>query len=772
MDRFNRTPKQLTLALAALAIGAVAAVMLLAGGVPAQAASTQPQIKPVKMDDPHHQHKPEECSSKDPAEVVSSGHIAIFEVYWDDENKILVNNPCPPTVNVEVHQETDNRGRPIGDPTYSVIRVASDINIDNTIFHVPSGYEETLVTTGDVLSNKSVNHYPFLDVGDNQTAWIVSECPHDHAPEPGQFCVGFSTHLLHQEDWDEIGFQFETLRQPGLAVDDRGHAFAFHTIGDDDFPENEPHPIWSTAEPDKNEIVLEGGAYRHPNWAFTKAGTYEFQVHVKAVPNKSRDGGPISHAEAETSLVRTYTFHVGHFADLNVQVDAAESATGTDPLEPGDEVTITVIAGNAGPDDATHTEVDITLPDGLTYQSSDSADYNPTSGVWSVGTLASDDNETLTIQATVDSNTRGQAQTISAEIHALEDIGSSTVVELDPHTDDNTAEATVTPLVAANTDPIGQLILSVPENSVSTAAQKVLVGDFLVYDPDGDDLTLTTSGSGKENFTYRFTNQASDGTNLPDGVKRVLIEVAEDADLDYEYKNSYTIFVDVSDGKGPLGNADTAAADYTVRVSIMLTDVSDGFTRSVPENSPGDTAVGDPIPVNLGEGSGNPTHGLSGTGHDKFTVTAVAGGAQIWVAQGATLNHEDNPSFYLTLHAGDTPSNSQQIPVRIVVEDDPHEHLTVTLVPDVTTQTIHQYVNFTATVSNSPVASDRLKYRWSANNVGGGHSFSGNTYSLTQSETHDQAVKRKYEFYVWFVNNRGHTVQSASDTVVITWTAN
>ena len=435
-----------------------------------------------------------------------------------------------------------------------------------------------------------------------------------------------------------------------------------------------------------------------------------------------------------------------------------------------DEVTITVTAANAGPDEATHTEVDITLPDGLTHQASDSTDYDSASGVWSVGTLASGSSEALTIRATVDPNTHNLAQTVSAEIHALEDIGSSSVVELDPHTDDNTAEATVTPVEATNVDPEGQLILSVAENSVSTATQKVLVGDFLVYEPDsGDTLAVTESGAGHENFTYSTTNYASDGTKLPDGVNRVLVEVADDADLDYEYEKSFAIEVGVSDGKDHVGNED-ASIDHAVRLSIMLTDVSDGFTRAVAENSTGGTAVGTFIPVTLG--GGNPAYRLSGTGHDKFTVTSVTDGAQISVAQDAILNHEDRASFDLTLHASDNLSNSEDIAVRIVVEDDPNERLAVTLVSDVDTQTVHGTVHFTATVSNSPVASDQLKYRWSGWDVGGGNAFAGNTHSLTHSETYGRAVQREYEFHVWFLNDRGQTEQETTDTVVITWTAN
>ena len=117
-DRYNgmntmyRKRMQLSVvAVAALAIVAVAVVMLLAGGAAAQATSAPDsgsghdrpqQTDPTPTPTPRHA-TPEPCPEEDgnsnvQAKVVSSGHIALFDVYWNDDEGELTQNPCPPTV--------------------------------------------------------------------------------------------------------------------------------------------------------------------------------------------------------------------------------------------------------------------------------------------------------------------------------------------------------------------------------------------------------------------------------------------------------------------------------------------------------------------------------------------------------------------------------------------------------------------------------------------------------------------------------------------------
>ena len=140
-------PLQLSVfAVAALAIVAVAAVMLMSGGAAAQA--TTATVSPnddgggaLQQTDPtptprHATPEPcpeEEGNTNTQEGVVSTGHIALFDVWWNDDEGELTNNPCPPTV-----EHVPGRPRQGNKPATPARddRTASNINIEQTIIHV------------------------------------------------------------------------------------------------------------------------------------------------------------------------------------------------------------------------------------------------------------------------------------------------------------------------------------------------------------------------------------------------------------------------------------------------------------------------------------------------------------------------------------------------------------------------------------------------------------------------------------------------------------
>ena len=204
-----------------------------------------------------------------------------------------------------------------------------------------------------------------------------------------------------------------------------------------------------------------------------------------------------------------------------------------------------------------------------------------------------------------------------------------------------------------------------------------------------------------------------------------------------------------------------------------------GIERSVPENSAAGVAVGAPVPVLQQDPGDAHNFNLTGSGADKFTLSTKSDGVQIMVASGAVLNYEDFSSYDLNLTVSDgkgrlgnaDASVDDSIPVRIVVQDDPNEQLTITLEADLTTQTIGQDVRLTARVHNSPVASDRLSYLHHEQNVGGGDSLAELTHYATRTVTWNGApLSREYDIMV-FVTSDGHNEQQAiSGKVVIAWT--
>ena len=163
-----------------------------------------------------------------------------------------------------------------------------------------------------------------------------------------------------------------------------------------------------------SDIGMETGQYRPMQFAFTKPGVYRVQVNVQGHVRKERPTGHtgewerISPDDTITSPVQWYTFHVGDLADLGVAVEASDPAP-----EVETDLTLTVTASNAGPNAAEVTEVQVNLPEGLTYSSHDTASgtYDSATGVWSVGSMEAPTGDdpteaTLTITVSAAANTQ------------------------------------------------------------------------------------------------------------------------------------------------------------------------------------------------------------------------------------------------------------------------------------------------------------------------------------------------------------------------------
>ena len=604
----EKTTQLSVMAVAALAVFAVAAVMLLSGGAPAQADTASlapdsggghlwpeqpgpgqgpgPGPTPGPTPEPTPQQTvPEECLTP-PVDVVSSGHYAIFEVYWNTGDSNLVNNPCPP----EVTHNADE----------TVTREASHIDIGHTIMHVSGDANLTPRANNAADYRKWPFLYPdAVDTNDNHmieasevgapystNVWALHDCSHDANPPPTEsdLCMGVSAGLLRSDDWRHIDFEMESVREPGIGVADRGQAFVFYKY--DDVPAGEDQVLWGTHNAADTGIDIDAGEYLHPRWAFTQPGTYQFQVHVNGVPD-----GDWTEAHSLTSVVRTYTVHVGTMADLSIGVTATpESAS------PGDDVTVTISASNGGPDTATSTKVDVSLPEGLTLATSppkaplaSTGTYDSTTDVWTIGNLAKDTSATLTITATVAEGTRGTEQKVKATIYATEHIGSSDVVELDPNTENNMGMDTVTVTSIPNDEPTLGIMCSVIE--FSKPGTKVC-DPVKVTDPNtSDTLTFGLTGDGADHFAVQSVSN------------KAQIVVAQGANIEHATRSSYSLTLTVSDGKDDHGNAD-ASVDDSLDVMIMVRDFTVSLSASKTNPAVGEevtftvTLENPPVPVN------------------------------------------------------------------------------------------------------------------------------------------------------------------------------
>ena len=581
-------------AVAALAIVAVAAVMLLAGGNPVQATATiiAPGVEGNSMpqqQDPRHA-APEACPAEgQAAAVVDSGHYALFDVYWnDDEEGELTNTVCPPEATYTREQKTNVDGEPIpGEYTYTYTRSPSSINITAdppTIIHVPNTAMVTL-NESDYPEDKYREVWHADDAenpnGDgDRMVWVLPACPPDGSSD-SNLCISFSAALLNPDDWAEntkIEFIVTHVHQVDIDRQDRRYVLVY------DVPDTGPVLRWYSADQDVDQVLVAPGEYDRPMWVFPSRGAYEFQVFIKGHPN-TKKSDPVSTDRSVSSDFRRYILHVGAGADLGVSASVEPAlATGDTTLDPGDNVTIEITASNAGPDTAPSAKVDVALPEGLTYLSHNTATgtYDSTAGAWTINQFANGASATLTITATVDADTRGKALTAKATISATETVttnsGTYDVPVPDKTPDNNMDTGTTMVASGANVDPMFQITRSVPENSLPEAT---VGAPIAVREPNsGDTLAFSLAGEGSGNFTVETVDGGAQ------------IKVAANSYLNHEDTPTYNVTLQVSDGKDSNGNADSSV-DHTIAVRVAVDDVSEpvGVRLTAPSTAVAGTAV-------------------------------------------------------------------------------------------------------------------------------------------------------------------------------------
>ena len=164
-------------------------------------------------------------------------------------------------------------------------------------------------------------------------------------------------------------------------------------------------------------------------------------------------------------------------------------------------------------------------------------------------------------------------------------------------------------------------------------------------DPDGTTPTYSITGANPGNFAIgASTGQITTGQML-----------------DYETTASYIITVRAQDPGG-------LSASATVTINVVDANEPpvfsrDSYNRSVYENSPAGTAVGQPITAADTDAL---TYSLSGNGAASFAVDA---NGQITVAVGSSLDYETTNSYSLTLTATDTSGGADTAGVSIGILD-------------------------------------------------------------------------------------------------------
>ena len=207
----------------------------------------------------------------------------------------------------------------------------------------------------------------------------------------------------------------------------------------------------------------------------------------------------------------------------------------------------------------------------------------------------------------------------------------------DGHGQNKTAQAQTTQQVGAGTNRAPEFgdLTATREVAENTAANDNVGAVVAATDADSDSLTYSLIGADATSFTIDGNGQ---------------IKVGSSTTLNFESaKKSYTVIVQVHDGKNANGGADTTIDD-TIVVTIDVTDVNEApefnsatATRSIAENSLENATVGAPVTATDPDAGASLTYSLSGADASSFTID---NNGQIKVKTGTTLDHEATKNSY------------------------------------------------------------------------------------------------------------------------------
>ena len=317
----------------------------------------------------------------------------------------------------------------------------------------------------------------------------------------------------------------------------------------------------------------------------------------------------------------------------------------------GDTVVFTVDLANGGPDGASGVEVTDLLPPGLTHlaDTTTSGTYDPSTGVWSVGSVAAGTTETLTVTATVAAS---GSLTNSAQVTAADQVDPDSVPANDVAGEDDQDSAGVSSLEADlalaktvddATPDVGDTITFTLtlDNAGPDAATDVAVTDVL---PLGLSFVSSTASAGSYDVA---TGVWSVGTLAAAGTATLSLTVlvtADDGGADV-VNTAQVAASDLFDPDSTPANDDATEDDQASvvvspqRVDLELVKSVDTATAAFGDtvtftvalaNAGEDTATGvevtDAVPGSLTGVTVTPSRGTYDSASGVWTVGSLAGG--------------------------------------------------------------------------------------------------------------------------------------------------
>ena len=243
-------------------------------------------------------------------------------------------------------------------------------------------------------------------------------------------------------------------------------------------------------------------------------------------------------------------------------------------------------------------------------------------------------------------STTGQLQTSVALDHEINDTYSVTVTVSDGNGGTDSIAVTIH-ITNTNEIPVftegDSASRSIPEN---TAAGIDIGNAVSATDGDADALLYTLGGTDAAAF----------------GIVSTTGQLQTRAALDHETKDTYSVSVNVSDGKG---------GSDSIPVTISVTDVNeapvfsegDDATRFIAENTASSVDIGPPVEATDEDDGDTLAYSLSGTDATSFSIVSTTG--QLKTSE--ALDYETKAFYSVAVNASDSEGGSATIAVTIRV---------------------------------------------------------------------------------------------------------
>ncbi|QDV69471.1 Large cysteine-rich periplasmic protein omcB precursor [Rosistilla carotiformis] len=473
------------------------------------------------------------------------------------------------------------------------------------------------------------------------------------------------------------------------------------------------------------DLVSGGTATLNLTARVISAGTKTNSAQVTAAGQADVDSTPNNNDPTEDDQASVAV--TPQVADLSL----TKVADSTSP-NVSQNVVYTITLNNAGPSAATGVQVVDLLPSGIAFVSAQPSigSYDSNSGLWTVGSIGSNNNQTLILTGRIDSV---GAKTNVAEVTASDQFDSDSTPGNGATTEDDRAEVTVTPQTAdlSLAKTVNDASPNVGENvtftlTVSNSGPNQATG-VRVLDELPTGMTFVSS-SGSQGVYDSGTGVWNVGTISNSGTATLrIVATAGNAGLNAnsaEIIASDQLDPDSTPGNGVPGEDDTAEVTFNAEIvdlSLAKTvntaqpNLGENVTFTITVNNAGPDAatnvvVVDRLPTGLTFVSATPSQGTFNTTTRQWSIPTVPAFGSVTMTLVARVNAATTLTNTVEILDADQPDIDSTPGNNVASEDDQ-------AVASITTRQAD--LSLTKTVDNAnPNVGDNVTFTIDLNNDG------------------------------------------------------